>query len=142
MNKTYLREKQKTGGGLAVAILKGTGVALICAAAVVTIFCIVALRFDDPGKTAPIFGVAAMLITAFCGGFASAKAHGGRGVLCGAVFGVLFALILAVAAIVAGASLKTAAFLILSPAAVLISALGGVAGAAERKPKKKKRKKY
>ena len=143
MDKAYIREKKKCAkSGLAVSLAKGTLVALLCGAAAVLIFCAVAMKFDDPDKTSPIFGVAAMLITAFAGGFATAKFHRERGLWCGALFGLIMVLIIALVSLITKQKITTSVFAILAPAAVVIAALGGIAGVGGKKPRRRKKNKF
>ena len=142
MNNAYIR-KNKNGekSNLAVSVLKGLLCALIFAAVTMLVLCAAAMRFDDPDKVSPIFGVAAMLLTALFGGLMTAKFHGQRGLSSGALFGLGMVLILALISLVCGAKITTAVFSILAPVAVLTAALGGVIGAGEKKPKKKRKRK-
>jgi len=140
MDKAYVRKKEKTcGNSLVISILKGLLAALIAAAAALLIFSAVAMKFDEPDKVAPIFGASAMLISAFVGGFVTARMHGARGLSSGAIFGLSLVLIIAVAALIAGAKISTMMFAISAPVAVLTAALGGVAGAGGKKKQRRRR---
>lgn len=140
MDKTYVRKKEKAcGNSLPVSILKGLLASLIAAAVSLLIFSAAAMKFDEPDKIAPIFGVAAMLISAFVGGFVTARVHGARGLSSGAVFGLSLVLVIAVAALIAGAKISTAMFAVSAPVAVLIAMLGGIAGVGGKKKSKKRR---
>ena len=143
MDDAYVRKNKKGGKkGLVASLLKGLVFSIIFGAAVLFVFCAVAMKFDDPDKVSPICGVAAMLLTAFFGGLVTAKSHCERGFSSGLLFGVLMVLILAVISLLSGAKISTAAFSILAPVAVLAAALGGVIGTSGKKPRKKKRREF
>lgn len=143
MDKAYVRTKEKKcGKPLVISILSGLLASLIAAAAALLIFSAAAMRFDEPDKVSPAFGVAALLISAFAGGFVTARAHGERGLSSGALCGLILILIVAVASLVAGTKISMVMFGITAPVAVLTAALGGVAGAGGGKKTKKKKKTF
>lgn len=140
MDKAYVRTKEKPcGNSLPVSILKGLLASLIVAVAALLIFSAVAMKFDEPDKIAPIFGVAALMISAFVGGFVTARMHGARGLSSGAIFGLSLVLVIAVAALIAGAKISTAMFAVSAPVAVLVAMLGGIVGVGGKKKPKKRR---
>ena len=140
MDKAYLRKKEKPcGSSLIISILKGLLAALIAAAAALLIFSAVAMKFDEPDRIAPVFGVAALLVSALVGGIVTSRAHGERGLSSGAIFGLSLVLIIAVAALIAGAKISTVMFAISAPVAVLTSALGGIIGVGGKKKPRRRR---
>lgn len=143
MDKAYVRTKEKAcGKNLAASVLIGMLASLIAAVAALLIFSAAAMKFDEPDKVSPAFGVAALLISALVGGFTAARAHGKRGLSTGALVGLAIVLLIAVASLIAGTKISTAVFGITAPVAVLTAALGGVAGAGGRKKAKKRKIKY
>jgi len=143
MDNAYIRQNKKNGkNGLAASLLKGVIFSIIFGAALLFLFCAVAMKFDDPDKVSPICGVAAMLLTSLFGGLMTAKFHGQRGLSSGALFGLIMVLIVAVISLASSAKIATSVFSVLAPVAVLTAALGGVIGAGEKKPKKKRKKNF
>lgn len=143
MDKAYVRTKEKAcGKNLAASVLIGMLAALIAAAAALLIFSAAAMKFDEPDKVSPIFGVAALLISAFVGGFAASRAHGERGLSSGALVGLAIVLLIAVASLIAGTKISTAMFCISAPVAVLTAALGGIIGAGRKKKTAKRKMKF
>ena len=140
MDKAYVREGKKKSGNMIVSILKGLLVSAAVSCATIFLFCAVAMKFDDPIKTAPIFGSAAMLLASFFGGLFSAKFNGGHGAATGALFGVFYVLAVALVSLICGARITTAAFAVLAPAAVLIAVLGGAARVGKKSAGKKRKK--
>lgn len=142
MDKAYVREKKGGKSGLVASLLKGFLSAAATGAAAVLIFCAAAMKFDDPDKAAPIFGIAAMLIAAFVGGFSTARSHRERGLWCGALFGLVFILLIASISLALGHGISTSAFAVAAPTAVIVSALGGIGGVGGKKPRKRKKNKF
>ena len=139
MTRTGARGKSNKSG-LVSAILKGVLSALIFGAVTVLALCAVAMKFPDPDKVSPVFGVMAMLITAFFGGYVTSRFHGEKGLSTGALFGLIMILLIAVSSLIAGEKIATSVFSILAPVAILVAGLGGIVGVGERAPKKKKKK--
>lgn len=143
MDKAYVRQgKTKGKSNLILSVAKGLLISAVIACAAVFIGCAAAMKFDDPIKSAPIFGVGAMMLGSFFGGFFSAKFYGERGAATGVLFGAIYVLIVAVASLIFGARVTTAAFAIIAPTAVLVALLGGIAGTKGSGAKKKKRKSF
>ncbi|MBR6051684.1 MAG: TIGR04086 family membrane protein [Clostridia bacterium] len=143
MDKAYVRTKEKAcGKNLAASVLIGMLAALIAAAAALLIFSAAAMKFDEPDKVSPVFGVAALLISALVGGFAAARAHGKHGLSTGALVGLSIVLLIAVASLIAGMKISTTMFAVSAPVAVLTAALGGIVGAGGKKKTKKRKMKF
>ena len=142
MDKAYVRENTRKGkNNLIVSVLKGLLISAAIAVCAVFLFAAVAMKFDDPIKTTPIFGVCAMMTASFFGGLFSAKFYGERGAGVGALFGVIYILVVALISLVLRAEITTTAFAVLAPIAVLVSVLGGIVGAKGKKSKNKKKRK-
>ena len=139
MNKVLIRKKSKNKNGAAVSVAKGIFAAVICSLILIFASCAIALRFPDPNKLSPIFGVGSMLVSSLLGGFTSAKSHRKNGLIMGVVTGLIFVLLISIAALISKSAVHTTMFLCCGIIGVILSSLGGIIGVSEKKRKRTRR---
>ena len=90
-------------------------------------------------KLSPIFGVGSMLVSSLLGGFTSAKSHRKNGLIMGVVTGLIFVLLISIAALISKSAIHTTMFLCCGIIGVILSSLGGIIGVSEKKRKRTRR---
>jgi len=139
MNKVLVRKKSKSKNGAAASVAKGIFTAALCSLALIFASCAIALKFPEPNKLSPIFGVGSMLLSSLLGGFVSAKSHRKNGLITGLITGLIFVLLISIAAFISKSAIHTTMFLCCGITAVILSSLGGIIGVGEKKRKKQRR---
>ena len=139
MNKVLVRKKSKSKNGATVSVAKGIFAASLCSLVLILASCAIALRFPDPNKLSPILGVGSMLSSSLLGGFTSAKSHRKNVLITGMVTGLIFILLISIAALLSKSAIHTTMFLCCGIAGVILSSLGGIIGVSEKKHKRRKR---
>ena len=139
MNKVLIRKKSKSKNGATVSVAKGIFTAALCSLVLILASCAIALRFPDPNKLSPFFGVGSMLVSSLFGGFASAKSHRKNGLIMGMVTGLIFVLLISIASLLSKSAIHTTMFLCCGIIAVILSSLGGIIGVSEKKRKRTRR---
>ncbi|MBQ0010564.1 MAG: TIGR04086 family membrane protein [Ruminococcus sp.] len=130
----------KSGGGTFIPLLKALLICALAGAILLSGFCLLALRFDDPEKVAPIFSFATLAILSFLGGRISACLRGENGALCGLLFGLLMAAVMIALAFAMSLAIDPLTYASAAAGAVGMAVLGG-RGAEKKKPGKRRRKK-
>lgn len=130
--------KSAGNNSIFACVIKGTLWGIACGAVSLLIFAAIGISLPDPDKYSAPLALAALFISAFVGSFISAKKCGDNGLRAGLFSGVLFLLVLALAALGAGTSVKPLMFAICAAVILVTSAFVGISGAA-RKPKKRRK---
>ena len=130
-----MRKSAGNNNNIFACVVKGTLWGIACGAVSLLIFAAIGLSLPDPEKySAPL----ALFISAFVGAFLSARKCGDGGLRAGLFSGVLFLLVLALAALGFGTSIKPLMFAICAAVILVTSAFAGISGA-NHKPKKRRK---
>lgn len=127
----------KKDNGIFLSVLKAFAASALAGCVLVCIFCFIAMKFDDPEKTAPAFAYAALAAAAFAGGFIASKLNGENGVLCGLICGIAIAAAMILLCFAFGLSVSPVRYAVAAVACILVSTIGGKAA---EKPSHRKRK--
>lgn len=130
--------KSAENNNIFACVVKGTLWGIACGAVSLLISAAIGLSLPDPDKYSAPLALASLFVSAFVGAFVSAGKRGDCGLRAGLFSGVLFLLVLALAALGTGTSIKPLMFVICAAVILVTSAFAGISGAA-RKPKKRRK---
>lgn len=136
MAKTAVKKEN----GTFLSLMKALLICTAAGAVLLSLFCLLALRFDDPEKVAPVFSFVTLAFLSFLGGRISAHLRGESGALCGLLFGLLMAAAMIALSFALGRAVDPLTYVIAAAGAVGMATLGG-RGAEKKKPGKRRRKK-
>ena len=94
-----MRKSAGNNNNIFACVVKGTLWGIACGAVSLLIFAAIGLSLPDPEKYSAPLALAALFISAFVGAFLSARKCGDGGLRAGLFSGVLFLLVLALAAL-------------------------------------------
>ena len=142
------RAKREVGGDGAVFLIKKSLMGALVSIGIMLVLSLslagVAYKNADPDALVGLFSFAALYISAFVAGIASAKLAGRDGVVSGALGGLMLVAILFVISVCLGdayaGSSSWGATMALRASVVAISALGGFIGGKKSNTRKRKRK--
>jgi len=125
-----------------VCSLKGLAAAFLSAAVLLLLFSFALARSSDPMKLLTLFAYAAMLVSAFIGGYTAVRFNGSDGLLCGALTGGLYAVLLVLVSIFIPSEGGCGALCVLGMMLLVIafSAVGGILGLPKQASPEKRRK--
>ena len=101
-----MRKSAGNNNNIFACVVKGTLWGIACGAVSLLIFAAIGLSLPDPEKYSAPLALAALFISAFVGAFLSARKCGDGGLRAGLFSGVLFLLVLALAALGFGTSIR------------------------------------
>lgn len=133
-----MRKSAGNNNNIFECVVKGTLWGIACGAVSLLIFAAIGLSLPDPEKYSAPLALAALFISAFVGAFLSARKCGDGGLRAGLFSGVLFLLVLALAALGFGTSIRPLMFAICAAVILVTSAFAGISGA-NHKPKKRRK---
>ena len=125
-----------------ISSLKGLAAAFVSAAALLLLFALASVKSSDPMKLLALFAYTAMYAGAFAGGFSAARLNGSDGLVCGALTGGLYAVIITTASLFipgeGGCGILCKLGIAISLSA--LSAFGGLVGLKRKASPEKRRK--
>ena len=130
--------KSASNKNIFACVVKGTLWGIAFGAVSLLISAAVGLSLPDPEKYSAPLALAVLFISAFVGAFVSAKKFGESGLRAGLFSGVLFLLVLALAALGFGPSIKPLMFAICAAVILVTSAFAGISGASHKPRKRRK----
>ena len=152
MKKTsahHLKNPSRSSGSktsLIKSAVFGTAVSSLTLTLIILVSAALCLAFDDPHRFVGPLCLFALYSAAFAGGFSAVKRNGGGALLCGALSGVIFALLLWAVLAVLDAVWQTEASgtlqFLLKLSIIPVSVLGAVSGLSFGKNKHKRPKNF
>ena len=130
--------KSASNKNIFACVVKGTLWGIAFGAVSLLISAAVGLPLPHPEKYSAPLALAVLFISAFVGAFVSAKKFGESGLRAGLFSGVLFLLVLALAALGFGTSIKPLMFAICAAVILVTSAFAGISGASHKPRKRRK----
>lgn len=124
-----------------ISSLKGLAIAFFTAALLLFAFALFLVRSDDPMKMLALFAYAAMFVGGFAGGYTAVRFNGSDGIVCGALTGGLYAIIIVfVSLFIPGDGCGALCKVVVALSVTAVSAIGGFAGLPKRTSPEKRRK--
>ncbi len=137
------RSQPKKEKSFFVSVFIGAVISLVCGILLLMLSCVPMLSLEDPNRFAPVFGLAALFISAIVGGYLSARTHRKSGLACGALSALLLISVLVLLAFALELKIRTSLFIICAPSLVVCSAIAGICGVgSESSPKPKHKIKF
>lgn len=144
--KTKKREKRSASArrGVLFCIILGTALGILIFLAMLTLFSCILLATDNPHNYPFPLSLFSIYASAFFGGFIAVKRNGGRdALLCGALTGIAFTLVLCLIFLIIGAILKvdgSASSWLFRSFSVIGAVIGGLVAIKFKGAPKKRRK--
>lgn len=135
MNKNVLGR-----AGLVPSAFSGLLAAVISALAIAAVCALAAISMPDPGKYAGIFALAALFVSAFAGGFTTARKKGDSTLICGALTAALALAAVSLLALIFSVKMNVSAFALRALGVLICSVLGANIGVGSRTEGKRKKK--